>query len=114
MELPIHDISVDRFSKTSRPKAAETLVVLMAAFGARPVAGGERSPLVKKEELGVRVRPHDDAMAAAEFYPAREPASHLRIPHHAPIFIVQDSAIAHDQAAPLKRDDVAKWRYPVL
>jgi hypothetical protein len=114
MKLLINNVSADRSFMARRPKLAKTLIVFMAAFRTWPVTSGKRSRLVEKEQFGVRVRPHDDTMTSTEFCQARKPASHLRVPHNTPSLVVQDSAIAHDEAAPPERHDVAKRCYPIL
>src|SRR5690348_4815212 len=86
----------------------------MATFRAGTMAGGEGGHFVEEEQLRVRVGAHHLAMAPAERGATGDPARDLPGTHDPPRVVVQDAAIAHQQAALLNRDDCAKRRDPIL
>lgn len=97
------------------PESAEPPVILSPAFAARPMAGGQRRGLVEKEEFGVSPRCHERATTALEVKQAGDPG--VMGPAAAakgPVFVVKDSAIAHETAARRMGDNVACRKNPVL
>jgi len=93
------------------PHGDEAVVVGPPALRARPVAGGERGRLVEEEER--RVAPGlDDRVAApaAELEPARDPAPPHERPAHLSPRVVQAAAVAVDEPARGRRDDLTERR----
>ena len=114
MELPIDEVGADRLAETGRPIPAEPAIIVSTAFGARTVSGGERCRLVEEKEFGVRVRSHDDTSDSAEFGETCDPTPHLRRANDAPMIVVQDTAVAHDQATAAAGDDLTERRDSIL
>src|SRR5258706_1878530 len=96
------------------PGRLKTLIIGVAALGARPMAGGERRRLVKEEQLGIRVGTHELASAPAKRGAAGDPAPDLPGAHKASGVVVQDATIAHQEASLREGDDLAKRRHPIL
>lgn len=85
----------------------------MTAFGARTVSVGQRGCFVEKEQLGVGVRTHDDAVSSAKLQAAGDPAADLKVPHDPTVRIVQYAAVAHQRAARGEGHDLAKRRHAI-
>ena len=86
----------------------ETVVVVAAALGARPVTGGERGRFVEEEEL--RVAPLLlllDAAALLELEPAGDPTLDLESTHDGSVRIVQAPSVAVDEPTRGIDDQVA-------
>jgi hypothetical protein len=98
------------------PRRAKTIGVVAAAIEARAMPRSERRRLVQKKQFGPASRAHHVAAAAAEFADAGDP----RLAAPAPVQqrfrggIVDDAAIAGEQAALRGCDDLAGWRDAVL
>ena len=93
----------------------ETVVVVAAALGARPVTGGERGRFVEEEEL--RVAPRLlllDAPAILELEPAGDPALDLESTHDRPVRIVQAASVAVDEPTRRVGDQLAERGDAVL
>src|SRR5579871_2247289 len=107
---------VDRAGARLADELHEADVVLAAALGARPVARREGGRLVEEEQAGVATRWHRAARAAAaaELEATRDPASQLPLPAEDFVGIVQPPAVAVDQAALGRRDDLAERRDAIL
>ena len=98
------------------PRRAKSVGVVAAAVEARAVSGRERGRLIEKEQFGPAPRGHHVAAAAAEFANASDP----RLAAPAPVQqrlrrrIMDDAAIAGEQAALRRRDDLAGRRDTIL
>jgi hypothetical protein len=114
VELQIDGVGAHCFAVAAFPEVDEPFVIRAAAFGAWSMAGSERGRLVKEKELGVRVRPHDDAVSSTELDHARDPAAQRRVADEPPRIIVQDPPVSHHEAAPREGDDFAERRDAVL
>src|SRR6185437_3659558 len=96
------------------PDRAEAVVVLAPAERARAVAGGERGGLVDEEELGELARLHHRAaLPAPELEPAGDPAAHSPAAADVPPVVVQAAAVAVDEPARRRRDQLPERRDPV-
>ncbi len=97
------------------PGGDEGLVVGAPAMGAGPVAGSQRHRLIEEKQLGVGAGPHHLLAAAAELDPAGDPVRVLPARGAEPaLVVVQDAAVAHEQATRRMADDLAERRDPVL
>src|SRR6185312_15828056 len=93
------------------PDRTEAVVVLAPAERARAVAGGERRGLVDEEELGELARLHHRAaLPALELEPAGDPAAHRPAAADGPPVVVQASAVAVDEPARGRRDQLPERR----
>src|SRR5579871_5568629 len=98
-----------RRSRVARgPEPAEGLVVLPAAKGTGTVPGGECRRLVEEEELGELPRLHERLAAPAlELEPAGDPPLAVVAPANPPVGVVEAAAVAVDEPALRRRDEVA-------
>jgi hypothetical protein len=73
--------------------------LLAAAFGARPMARGQRHSLVQKEQLRVSAGRHHRAPAAPKLEHARDPAPARVLAHDPALIIVyRAAAISHERS----------------
>jgi len=102
VERLVHLSGLWRAGKSVRPlpSARVPLETGSAAFSARSVASGESDGLVAEEQFGVPARCHDCAMPILEREGARYP---VLVPpacgSEAALIVVEDAAIAHEEAA---------------
>src|SRR5262249_50000703 len=97
------------------PQGAEPDVVPAPAERARAVAGGKRGRVVEEGELGEAARLQEGrAPPTAELEAARDPASAGVAPADTAFAVVQAAAIAVDEPAAGRGDELAERRDPVL
>ena len=94
--------------KSALPGVAEADVISVAAFGARAVASGQGSGFVEEEELRPAAGLHQLAVATAELEATRDPAADLAVANDPLLGIVQDAAVAGEEAAARHGHDVAE------
>ncbi len=79
------------------------------------MAGGQGDRFIEEEQPGIGAGTHHVLSAALELEPADDPMGMPPAGGAEPaIGIVQDAAVAHEQAARLAADDLAERRHPVL
>jgi hypothetical protein len=97
------------------PDRPEAVGVLAAAERTRPVPGRHRRRLVEEEELRELARLQERrAMPVLEAEAARDPALPGVPPPDAPRVVVKTAAVAVDEAAVRRRDELAEGRDAVL
>src|SRR6266436_2246312 len=119
--LPVqHRVNVAREDRpgavTLLPRRAKAIGVVAAAKETWPMPGGEGCRLVEKEQLGPASAAHHLAPPSPEFADAGEPgrAGPAFLQQGFGCGIMDDAAIAGEQAAMRGGDDVACRRDPVL
>src|SRR5262249_4583238 len=97
------------------PEVGEAPIVLAAAERARPVPGGERRRLVEEEQLGEAARLQQRRPApAAKLELARDPAPHGEAAADRAGRVVQAAAVAVDEPALGRLDQLAERRDAIL
>src|SRR6266508_4956706 len=93
-----------------RAKSGEPLAL---ALSAGPVAGGQRSGLIEKEQFSILARRHDSTPPSLELQQTDDPAPDLVGAHDTLARVVEAAAVAHEGAAcgrgdqrPLGRDAI--------
>jgi len=67
------------------------------------VPGGKRDGFVKKEQFGIPIRGHHNAVSPCEFQNARDPTPAFVGAHDLPFVVVQCAApVAHHRSARLR------------
>jgi hypothetical protein len=78
------------------------------------VAGRQRRRLVQEEQLGVPARRHHGAAPAFEVEQADDPAIDRGITNDVPVRVMQQTAVAHQRAPRVDRDELAGRRDAIL
>jgi hypothetical protein len=88
----------------------ETPVVLVSAFGARPVTGREGCCIVEEEEAGVAAGRHWLPPASSELEPASDPSAAVVVPANPAILVVESAAVAEDESSFAGLDQLSERR----
>src|SRR5579884_1002791 len=91
----------------------EAHVVRAAALGAGPVPGGECGRLVEEEEPGVPAGRHRAVVPTTELEATRDPALADEAAADPPLVVVESPAVAEDEAALGRRDQLSARCDPV-
>ena len=109
VELGVDRVGANLLRVEPLPDRKQAHVVVTAAFGAWAMTGRERRHLVEEEELGVAARLQKRvASPPAELEPAGDPPLAAVAPAKHSLLVVQAAAIAVDEPATGRGDELAE------
>jgi len=99
----------------SQPRFPEIVISLTAAFGARPMARGQRHGLIQEEQLRVASGRHHRTPAASKLEHARDPAPARVLPHDSALIAVYRAAtVSHERSARRVGENLSFGRDAIL
>jgi hypothetical protein len=108
MQAPVEDVGAGRAGVIE-----EAPIVVVPAFGARPMPSRECCRIVQKEETGVAARRHRLAPTSPELEPAGDPAAAIMVSADQSILPVKPAPIPKDEPSLIRLDQRSQRRDPV-